>query len=157
MKKLITTALLTISLMVNAQDKFNVSVYVDPFASVKEKGIDFGAEIEYNNRTIYTKAGFQSFSVLEGNYTDIAGGIGLNQRLGMFDKFRLYGGVRLGFIFRGSETYPLAGGEGGIDYNINDKWFVGVRGTGDYRTDFDFWGGKSEVRYSGFLRVGMNF
>ena len=157
MKRLLTFALLTISFMVNAQDKFNVSVYVDPSASIKEKGINFGAEIEYNNRTIYTKAGFQFFSVLEGGYTDISGGIGLKQRLGTFDKHRIYTGVRLGFIFRGSETYPLAGGELGYDYNLTDKFFVGVRTTGDYRSDFDFWGGEAEVRYSGFIRVGYNF
>lgn len=157
MKKLLLSAFLTIGMMVNAQDKFNVSVYVDPAASIKEKGIDFGAEIEYHNKSIYTKAGFQNFSVLQGGYTDIAGGIGLNKRIGIFEKFRVFGGVRLGFIFRGDYTYPLAGIEAGFDVKLNEKVFLRYRGTGDYRSDFKYSGANPEMRYSSSIGVGIEF
>ena len=154
MKKLLTLALLTISFMVNAQnDQFLISATVDPVASEKEGGLNFATEIEYTNKTIYTKAGFQSFSALEGAYTDIVGGLGLNKRLGMFEKLRPYAGVRLGFIFRGLETYPLAGVEAGIDIKITDKFGFRYRATGDYRSDFDFWGGEAKIRWSSYLGV----
>jgi hypothetical protein len=157
MKKLLKLAFLTIGMMVNAQDKFNVSVYVDPGASIKEKGIDFGAEIEYHNKTIYTKAGFQNFAVLQGGYTDIAGGIGLNKRIGIFEKFRVFGGVRLGFIFRGDYTYPLAGAEFGLDYKITEKIFIRWRNTYDYRSDFKFSGAKPKGVDSNSVGVGIEF
>ena len=153
MKKLFTIAFLVIGMIANAQDKFNISVYVDPCASVKEKGVDFSAEIEYHNKTIYTKAGFQNFSVLQGGYTDIAGGIGLNKRLGTFEKVRVYGGVRLGFIFRGGYTYPLSGIEAGTSVKLTEKIALRYKATGDYRSDFKYSGANPKVRYSSFIGV----
>jgi len=39
----------------NKTDSFNFAVVVDPNASIKEQGLNIGAEIEYNG-TVYTRA-----------------------------------------------------------------------------------------------------
>lgn len=166
MKKLFTIALTAIALTSNAQLSFieneyaTISIYADPSASVKEKGLNFGGEIQLVSNWKYVKAGFQSFEALEGGYFDFTGGFGVNLTSDIFEKTRYYGGVRLGFIKRGykdndPQTYPLAGIEGGFDYQITDNFFAGIRATGDWREDFLFSGAEPEIRYSGFIRIGI--
>lgn len=166
MKKLLLIATLILSLNATAQLQFiqneyvTLSGYVDPSASVKEKGINFGAEIQLISNWKYVKAGFQSFNALEGGYFDYTGGFGVNLTSDIFEETRYYAGVRLGFIKRGfldgeSYTYPLAGVEGGFDYQFTDTLFVGVRVTADHREDFLYSGADPSMVYSGFVRVGF--
>jgi len=168
MKKIITIALLAIGMTASAQlqfgqkEYFTGSVYVDPSASIKEGGINAGAEIELVSYFGYVKAGVQTFDSLEGGYFDISGALGLNLTSGLFEQFRYYGGIRLGVINRGykdsgSQPYPLFGFESGIDYNVSEKYFVGLRGTADYREDFLYSGASPEYRLSGFIRAGFKF
>jgi len=159
MKKTLTLAFLVIGIMANAQTKeyFNFSIGIDPSATVKEKSPNLVAELEYVQKYFYIKATTQILPDLEGGYLDYGGGAGLNYHLGMFEKTRLYTGGRLGFIRRGSETYPLAGLEAGINQYLTDNFYIGLRATSDKREDFQFWGGETENRISGFVKFGINF
>lgn len=166
MKKLLLIAPLILGLNATAQlqliqnEYVTLSGYVDPSASIKEKGINFGAEIQLVSNWKYVKAGFQSFNALEGGYLDYTGGFGVNLTSDIFEETRYYTGLRLGFIKRGltnndPQTYPLAGIEGGFDYQLTDTFFVGVRATGDWREDFMYSGAEPEMQLSGFVRVGL--
>lgn len=159
MKKLLLFAFLAIGMVANAQDSeyFTISLAIDPNATIKEKSPNLVAELEYVNNLMYLKASTQILPDLEGGYLDLAGAGGLNIHLNRWKTARAYGGGRLGFIKRGGSTYPLAGFEGGVDFDITDTMFLGIRATGDYRSDFEFWGGESETRYSGFIRIGFKF
>lgn len=139
---------------INKTESFNMQVVVDPHASFKENGLNFGAGIEYN-RAIYTRASFTVFNALKGGYFDLTGSIGLNLTSGYFENIRYYAGGRLGFIKRESNTYPTAGVEAGININLSDNIFIGARSTYDKRSDFEFYGAPSEMRGSTFLLIGF--
>ena len=139
------------------KEYFTFSVGIDPTATIERKSPNLVAEIELVEKSFYIKAGVQILPALEGGYIDYAGGAGINITSGIFEEFRYYGGVRLGVIKRESYSYPLFGFEGGIDYNISESTFIGLRSTYDKRTDFEFWGGETEYRLSGFIRLGVKF
>jgi len=138
----------------NKTDTFNLALVIDPSASIQESGLHIGAEIEYNG-TIYTRASVASFSTLKGGYLDFVGAVGVNFTSGMWEQFRYYAGVRGGFIVRESNGYPTAGIECGIDYIINEKLVVGLRATRDKRGDFKYYNEPSEMRNSGFVKIGF--
>lgn len=160
MKKLILLLLFTSfsfaqsNFRLNKTEYFATAIVIDPGASIKEKGLNIGAEIEYV-RSIYVKASVTNFAVLKDGYTDIIGSAGLSFTSGYFEKVRYYAGGRLGFIHR-SATYPTAGVECGIDFMISDNTFIGFRSTYDCRGDADYYDGD-EYRYSGFVKLGMKF
>ena len=166
MKKLLFALLITTRL--NAQVKFidreykTFSIAIDPSASSKENGLNINAELQLVSYWKYVKVSTQLFTALEGGYLDFGGGFGTNLKLDRFDKTRVYTGIRLGLIKRGfntgnTETYPLAGFEGGFDYHLTDSFFIGVKATGDYRSDFKFSGANPSMRYSSFVRLGYKF
>ena len=43
------------------------------------------------------------------------------------------------------------------DKNLRNNIFIGIRGTGDYRSDFKYSGADPEIRYSGFIKLGLKF
>jgi hypothetical protein len=137
----------------NDSESFNVAVVLDPNASLKEKGLNIGAEIEYVG-AVYVKASVTSFAVLQDGYVDTTGSFGLSFTSGYFEKIRYYVGGRLGLIHR-KATYPTAGVECGIDFMVTDDIFMGIRSTYDYRSDFEFYDWHNEMRYSGFIRLGV--
>jgi len=137
----------------NRVDSFNFAVVIDPSASIKESGLQIGAEIEYNG-TIYTRASITSFAALEGGYVDFIGAAGLNFTSGMWEQIRYYAGLRAGIISRGGNGYPTLGTEIGIDYVIGSL-VLGVRMTRDKRGDFSFYNEPSEMRNSGFVKIGV--
>ena len=141
---------------INKKETFNVSVVVDPTASMKERGLNIGASIEYSG-TIYTRASITSFAKLHGGYTDLTGSIGLNFTSGYWEKIRYYLGGRLGVIKREKNTYPTAGIEAGMNVDLGEVVFVGIRGTYDKRGDFKFYDAPSEMRGSTFLVIGFKF
>ena len=157
MKKIIVLASL-LAISANAQNKnFNVSISIDPKATIKEESINLVSEIELQERVFYIKATTQVLTALEGGYLDFGGGMGLNTTLGLFEPFRVYGGIRLGIIKRGSQSYPLFGYESGIDYNLSEDYFIGLRATYDNREDFLYSGADPFYRFSGFVRFGYRF
>lgn len=155
MKKLLF--LLLVFNTVNSQVKWNdmvytqISIIVDPTSSVKEKGLNIGAEINYTQNSIYIHTGVQSFSKLEGNYLDwtTAGGIVLK-----YNDFRFYSGGRLGIILRDKSPFPTFGIEAGTDLVIN-RFVIGLRATEDYRSDFRYSGAEPGFRFSGFVKIGI--
>lgn len=134
---------------------FTAAIVVDPNASVKENGLNIGAEIEYAGK-IYTRASVTRFEALEDGYTDFIGAVGVNFTAGYFDRWRFYVGGRGGAIKR-KRANATAGAEIGIDYRIGDTFFVGLRATADYRSDFEFYDYPNKMRPSGFVRVGVRF
>lgn len=139
----------------NETQFFAVSVVVDPSASYKEKGLCIGVEIE-TVRQVYVRASITNFSALKDGYTDFTGAFGLSFTSGYFERVRYYAGGRLGFISR-KAVFPTAGIEAGIDVMLSDTFFVGVRSTYDYRSDFEFYDYPNEMRYSGFVKAGFKF
>jgi len=139
------------------KEYFTFSVGIDPTATIERKSPNLVAEIELVEKAFYIKAGVQILPALEGGYFDYTGAAGFNLETGLFNEFRYYGGVRLGVIKRESYSYPLFGFEGGLDYNISESVFIGLRATYDKRTDFEFWGGETENRLSCFGRLGVKF
>jgi len=162
MKKLLIIAFLVIGMITNAQIKFvdkeyfTASIAIDPNATIKD-GLNITPELELVSYWKYVKVNAQIMPSLLGGYFDVAGAGGINLTSGQFNKWRGYTGVRLGHIRRGKEGYPLVGFEGGINVNVTNSTFIGINGTGDYRTDFQYWGGESEVRYSVKVKVGTTF
>jgi hypothetical protein len=142
----------------NSTEFFTLSGSVDPVSSIKESGLDVVGEIEYVG-FIYAKAGFECFSALYGGYRDIHGAIGLNLTTGLYESVRFYGGVRLAKVDRGSDGAfrPIYGIEGGIDFDLTNDFFLGVRGTIDKRYDQEIFGWKPELKSSGFIRVGYKW
>ncbi len=155
MKKLLTIAFLVIGMMTSAQvrEYFLFSVAIDPSATIKEKSPNLVAELEYGQKWFYLKASTQILPALEGGYIDYGGGGGLNVHLGLFQKTRIYSGVRLGVIRRGGNPYPLVGCEGGVSHKLSERIALGVRTTLDKRADFEFWGGEPKNRISNYFKI----
>lgn len=166
MKKLLVVGFLLIACLSFAQpprfrfmDKeyFTVGVSIDPSSSFKEKGLDIVPEIEYVG-PIYAKIGFESFSVLQGGYKDVHFGIGANFTSGYNHTFRYYIGTRHAIVFRDGGYAWNQGLEAGIDYNLTDNFFVGLRSTLDKRNEQKIiFGWEPETKFSGFVRLGYKW
>lgn len=165
MKKILTVILLVNvflnfgqNIKFNNKEYFTLSTSIDPSSSIKEKGLDILAEIEYVG-LIYTKFGFESFSVLKGGYTDIHGALGINLTSGYFEKIRYYGGFRSSMIFRNRSYAWNPGLELGFDYQLSDNFFIGLRSTLDRRNDqkIQDYSLKPENQISGFIRLGYRW
>jgi hypothetical protein len=134
----------------------NISISIDPYASYKESSINAIFEFEYVPNWGYIKPSLQVFPALEGGYVDLAVGFGLNLIQGYEEDWRLYGGIRLGHIFRGNEGYPLFGWELGLDRRISKDFSIGIGSTLDWREDFLFTGGDPAYRLNGKIRFRFN-
>ncbi len=171
MKKLLVLGFLLVSQLNFGQDNFRLNDYeyftvstsIDPTSSIKEKGLDIVGEVEYVG-VIYTKVGFENFSALKGGYTDIHGVIGLNFTSGYFAKTRYYIGARVAKVYREYKGSYVGwrlnhGLEGGIDYDINDNLFIGLRATYDKRHDQEilYPNDPIEIKFSGFIRLGYKW
>jgi len=144
------------SLEFGKREYTSLSVTVEPYSSFKEKSINMTFEFEYVSNWGYIKPSIQIFPALEGGYIDTSAGLGLNLTSGYFEDWRYYGGIRLGHIFRGNEGYPLFGWEAGIDKKITDNFYIGLRGTLDWREDFLYTGGKPDYQFNGGIRFRHN-
>lgn len=138
-------------------ERFNFSVSIDPKGSYDAKGFNGTAELELEEHFIYIKGSTQLNTGIEGGYLDICGAGGLNFTYGTFENIRAYAGGRLGVIKRGGNTYPLAGVEAGVDFNISDNIFLGPRVTYDNRSDFEFWGGEAKGKFNFSVRGGVRW
>lgn len=159
---IVVTALL-VSIATNAQsnfrlqdkESFNLSISIDPKASINENGLDVVGEIEYAGK-VYIKAGFESFSTLQGGYTDVHWGFGANFTSGYFNQWRYYSGIRTACVWRASGYGINYGLEGGIQYNITEQFFIGYRVTYDYRLEQKaIFGWDPELKLSNFITLGI--
>lgn len=161
MKKLILITLL-ITTLSNAQElKFGnteyitISVIFEPLSSIKEKSINATFEFQYVPSFFYIKPSIQILPSI--NYIDTTVGLGLILEKGYFQDWLFYGGIRLGYIHRKSETYPLFGWETGIDKKITNTFYLGLRATYDWRTDFDFSGANAKYQFNGGIKATYKF
>ena len=137
--------LLITSTAVAQEDRLNLVINTD-YAVIKEKKLNVGVEVEMEMKYFYAKLGVENFA-LPLNYYDVHGGLGANVHL---KDLRLYGGIRLGKIWREDKTtVPLFGYEAGIQYNISKRVALKIYGTYDYRTEGDFLGYDRFWRASG--------
>lgn len=113
------------------------------------------AEIERIEGILYVKQSLEVAPNIEGGFLATGTAVGLTTNFGMFEQYRVYGAPKITFIARGGEVYSSAGGEIGFDKEVSDGFFIGIRGTYDYRTDFQYWGGQSAWQASGFLKIGI--
>lgn len=144
-------------LRINKTEFFTVSTSIDPSASIKEKGFDVVGEIEYAG-LVYIKAGFESFSALHGGYTDIHGAVGINLTSGYFEQWRYYAGARISNVWRDGGFGTNYGLESGIDYNVSDNFFIGLRAVYDYRLEQKaIYGWNPEMKFNGFIRIGYRW
>lgn len=166
MKNLLLTLLLAVSLTAIGQDfkKSNkISLFTAPGAY--EDGANFGISYEYFNRVIYVGPEIYNFPDLNKiTYTHALARIGLNynflQQLGTDDNIlRVYSGVRLGFIFRDQNTYPLLGFEAGIDFNIpTTNIYTGVSISRDQKGDCKLYSNQDHHMVNAvFVKLGLNF
>lgn len=142
----------------NDKEYFTISTSIDPMSSIKENGLNIVGEIEYVG-FIYSKVGFESFSVLTGGYKDIHGVFGVNLTSGYFETFRYYGGFRSSMVFRGGSYAWNPGLELGVDYKLSDNFFIGLRSTLDRRNDqrIQDFSLIPENQISGFIRLGYRW
>src|SRR5690554_5719575 len=105
---LMNVAVATAQLRFGEVESFAASLYVDPGASIKEKGIDIGMDIEYNG-AIFVKAGIESFAELPGNYFDIHAAVGPRFTIGKKERIALYAGVRGGVAWRNGANNAIGG------------------------------------------------
>lgn len=165
MRKLLLLGVLLISQVNFAQyqfrfldlEYFTLSTSIDPTSSIKEKGLDIVGEGEVVAGFFYAKLGAESFSVLTGGYKDVHAGLGLNFTSGYFNEVRYYAGIRSAVVFRDSGFRWNPGLEAGIDYNLGNNYFVGLRSTLDKRYDQEILGWKPELKFSGFVRLGYKW
>ena len=155
---LLSTNLTFAQFRVNHFTYFTISSSIDPTSSIKEKGLDFVGEFEFVN-VIYAKVGIESFAALTGGYTDIHSSMGINFTSGNFERIRYYTGFRMAKVYRGGEgAFRIVWGlEGGIDVDIADNIFIGLRGTLDKRYDQEILLLKPENIFSGFIRIGYKW
>ncbi len=113
------------------------------------------AEIETIGRSMYIKQSFEVAPNIEGGFLATGSAVGLTTNFGMFEQYRLYGAPKISFILRDGALHSSAGGELGFDKEVADGLFIGIRGTYDYRTDFQYWGGQSDWQASGFIKIGI--
>ena len=159
MKKLLMFSLILFASISIAQPQlidgeyFRFRVGLDPVATYKEKSPNINLNIELIESFFYVSGGMQFLPDLEGGYVDYAGAGGLNFSWNRWQEIRMYGGIRIGTIYRGSSQYPLFGYEGGVDFKVANKVFLGLKGTFDNRKDFRFSGAEPEYLFSGFVVV----
>ena len=151
---LLITCSLTAQIQFNKAEYFTASLSIDPTASIKEKGLNVVAEVEYVG-LIYAKASIESFDVLPGGYFSYGAAIGTNVMIGK--RVRNYIGIRGGAVRRNGATNGIYGFEAGIDVNITDNLFIGLRATYDKRYDMIALQNPVIWRENGFIRIGYKF
>lgn len=142
----------------NPTEYFTARASVDPTSSINEKGLDILGEVEFVGKGGYVKMGVESFSILQGGYTDLHAGGGITFTSGMYEDWRYYAGVRMACVFRSTGYAVNPGLESGIDFDVLPNWSIGLRGTCDYREEqrviFNW---KPETKFSGFITISYKW
>lgn len=78
---------------------------------------------------------------------------GFNLKIGYFDNWRLYSGIKIGPVYRNNNPYVNYGGEAGINYQICENTLIGLKTDVIYRDDLMSWGGKGKFVGSGYITI----
>ncbi len=132
-----------------------INISSDPYAIYKEGGINISFEYEKVERLAYVKAGAEFFPVLDGGYNFFYTGAGFNLKIGHFDNWRLFSGVKAGAVLRGSHSYGNYGGEAGVNYIFPNGAILGLKTDAIYRSDFLYWNGDPEFVGSGYITLAF--
>lgn len=161
MKKVILFLTLLVSFSMQSQDvRFTVSLQTEPVAY--KDGLNFGIATEWQGTTNYFRVRSFVFPGLNGtDYIDLQGTVlGFN----IHDKWnssRVYGGAKVGGIWRGGYGYPTFGFEVGLEYYPLETQkggiFVGIEWSEDWREDFMYSGGDPDFKGNGIVRIGVTF
>lgn len=134
-----------------------INLNVDPYASYQNNGIHINGEFEALLNEVYLKAGYTNFIALTPAYHDFYAGFGTNFKVGYFDDFRIFTGIKAGWIIRqgAPAMYPLLGLEGGLQQRLTDNISIGAKLAYDYRGDTEFWSEELKIQYvlSGHLTL----
>jgi len=147
MKNLIFAFLVFSGLVSNAQfitvpeDDINTQFgfFVDP--TLTDKGAQIGVLATMVMEWGFVGATASNYNNLNGvGYSDLVGELGFNGHFGGFEPIRSFAGLRLGCLWRGSDSYGVAGGVIGFDWRLTRPdaevdVYVGVRLWTDYRED----------------------
>jgi hypothetical protein len=148
MKKLLLLLLVASVATAQFNNKINFNLLAD-------KTAHFVAEMEGIEGKMYFKQSLELAPNIDGGYLATGTAVGFSTELGMFQQYRIYTAPKLQFILRGGNVYPSAGFELGIDKTFNSGFIIGIRGSYDYRSDFNYWDRyAAEWRPSGFVKVG---
>jgi len=144
----LTLAIILITVIANAQDRYSINITTDNV--IFQKGIFYGGiefDAEFSNN-IYVRPQVH-YADLKDGYLETSCGIGYRIPL---ERISLKSGIKLGVINR-ADTYPIFGFEGAFEYLITEKFSIGLRGSYDARGDADFYDGQSWVFNSqGYLK-----
>ena len=144
MKKLLFL-LFSITVVAQNQSKLNANFLVDRTAHLV-------IEIEGVEKNLYVKGAVEYAPNIKGGFFVLGSALGLSTDL---RQCRIYTAPKIQFILRGGNVYPSAGFELGIDKTFNSGLIIGIRGSYDYRSDFEYWDKyAAEWRPSGFVKVG---
>jgi len=149
MKKLLLLLMFTIVGHSQINKTLNFNFLVDKTAHLI-------TEIEAIEKNIYIKQSLEYAPMIEGGYFATGTALGYSKELGLFKNYRISIAPKLQFIVRGGNVYPSYGGEIGVDKTFWSGLILGIRGTYDYRTDFEYWGDKYSADWqpSLFVKVG---
>ena len=153
---LLFTLVATSQIQLGKKETFAFITYVDPAASIKENGLDFGIDIEYRGK-MYAKFGIESFAALDGNYKDVHGGFGIRLTQGQAEQLAGYAGLRVGLAGRNEAANAIAGFEAGIDYVFNNGLLIGLNASYMYRGDMKAMGWDEIWRENGYIRIGYSW
>lgn len=146
-KRFTLIALLLLSLSSQAQfitvpeDDINTQfgLFVDP--TFTDAGYQIGIFATMVMNWGYIGVSASDYDGLGGvGYTDLVGELGLNGHFGGFEPIRAYAGFRLGYLWRGSNMFPLVGGVVGFDWRVSKHdaevdVYLGFKLWTDYRAD----------------------
>lgn len=156
MKKLLF--ILLFPLIMGAQDN-NLAIITSPGAY--DDGFNIGVQYTYFPASVvYTGVELFYFPDLNDiTYTHLMGRFGLHKEWGNYNKkLRLYGGFRIGKIFREGYNGPYVslGQELGIQFTV-DCWFIKLAWSHDDRTDSAIWNVDHFEVNSGWAGIGMRW
>lgn len=159
MKKLLLLLLISTTMAAQikkAEVKYNaINIATDPYAMYQEGGLNISFEYEHVENFGYVKVGVEFFPVLDGGYNFLYTAFGFNLKVGNFNNWRPYSGVKAGFVNRGKELYGNFGGEAGINYVFNNGAILGLKTDAIYRSDFLWSGADPEFQGSGYIVIAF--
>lgn len=141
----------TVTAQFNQDEDFYASLFIDP--TFTDKGFQFGVDITKELEWGFVSVSASTYPELKDGYFDIVGTPGL--AFNFFESLTIYGGGRMGFVFRGGNVYPLVGMSLRFQVKIIDNVSIGLMFWVDHREDQkDEFYGDSDAYKEGLIFTG---